>query len=263
MKNKKALYLLLSANAVSGVAQGISMLAIPWYFADVLNQSSDFGIMYAITTILTLFWGLYVGTLIDKYSRKNIFLVISIVGCFFIGSISLYGFFYGELSAIHIGAVFCYTMFVYNIHYPTLYAFGQEITEKKDYRKINSLIEVQGQSTSIIAGAFAAVLITGINSEFLSKFGLEKFSSFHFEPWKMHEIFLLDAVTYLVAFFLILSIKYQPVFEKIVDTGNIFNRLKSGVLYLKENPLLFQFGIGSFSIFVIVLIHIHQLVPIC
>ncbi|PIQ15519.1 MAG: MFS transporter [Flavobacteriales bacterium CG18_big_fil_WC_8_21_14_2_50_32_9] len=262
MKNKKALYLLLSANAVSGVAQGISMLAIPWYFADVLNQSSDFGIMYAITTMLTLFWGLYVGTLIDKYSRKNIFLILSIVGFSFIGSISFYGFYHGELSTISIGAVFCYTMFVYNIHYPTLYAFGQEITEKKDYRKINSLIEVQGQSTSIIAGAFAAVLITGINAEFLTKFGLENFISLHVEPWKMHEIFLLDALTYLIAFFLILLIKYQPIFEKVIDSGNILNRLKSGILYLKENPLLFQFGIGSFAIFVIVLIHIHQLVPI-
>ena len=92
MQNKKALYLLLSANAVSGMAQGISMLAIPWYFADVLKQSSNFGIMYGTATILSLFWGLYVGTLIDKYSRKNIFLTISIVGTLFIGSIAAFGF---------------------------------------------------------------------------------------------------------------------------------------------------------------------------
>lgn len=262
MKNKKALYLLLSANAVSGVAQGISMLAIPWYFADVLNKSSEFGLMYAVVTLLTLFWGLYVGTLIDKYPRKNIFLILSIVGFTFIGSISFYGFYVGGLSAIGIGAVFCYTMFVYNIHYPTLYAFGQEITEKKDYRKINSLIEVQGQSTSIIAGAFAAVLISGINAEFLSKFGLEKLTSFHFEPWKMHEIFLLDALTYLVAFCLIAAIKYEPIFIKVVENGTVYNRLKTGVTYLKSHPLIFQFGLGSFAIFVIVLIHIHQLVPI-
>lgn len=262
MKNKKALYLLLSANAVSGVAQGISMLAIPWYFADVLNKSSEFGVIYAIVTFLTLFWGLYVGTLIDKYSRKNIFLILSLVGCCFIGSISFYGFYSGGLSAIGVGAVFCYTMFVYNIHYPTLYAFGQEITEKRDYRKINSLIEVQGQSTSIIAGAFAAVLITGISSESLTKVGLEKFNFLVFDAWKMHEIFLLDALTYLIAFLLISAIKYEPIFEKIIEKGSILTRLKTGVVYLKEHVLLFQFGLGSFSIFVIVLIHIHQLVPI-
>ena len=30
------------------------------------------------------------------------------------------------------------TMFHYNIHYPNLYAFGQEISEPKDYGKLNS-----------------------------------------------------------------------------------------------------------------------------
>ncbi len=262
MKNKKALYLLLSANAVSGMAQGISMLAIPWYFADVLKQSSNFGIMYGTATILSLFWGLYVGTLIDKYSRKNIFLTISIVGTLFIGSIAAFGFYNNGLSAIGIGAVFCYTMFVYNIHYPTLYAFGQEISDKKDYRKLNSLIEVQGQSTSIIAGALAAVLITGINTDLLTKLGLANFNFLLIEPWQMHEIFLLDAVTYALALGLISLIKYEKSFVETMNSGNIFNRLKSGFSYLKEHPLIFHFGVGSFAIFVIVLIHIHQLLPI-
>lgn len=262
MKNKKALYLLLSSNAVSGVAQGISMLAIPWYFADVLQMGSAFGVMYAIATILTLFWGLYVGTLIDKYSRKNIFLTITAVGCIFIGSVAAIGFFSGGLGALGIGTVFCYTMFVYNIHYPTLYAFGQEISDKKDYRKINSLIEVQGQSTTIIAGALAALLITGVNAELLIKFGFENADFLLIEPWQMHEIFLLDAITYALAFVLILFIKYQKSFEETMNSGNIFNRLKSGFTYLKAHPLIFYFGISSFAIFVIVLIHIHQLLPL-
>ena len=62
MQNKSALYLLIAANAVSGFAQGISMLAIPWYFSDILRSSSTFGIIYGGATFLTLFWGLYVGT---------------------------------------------------------------------------------------------------------------------------------------------------------------------------------------------------------
>ncbi|MCB0409746.1 MAG: hypothetical protein KDD29_05970, partial [Flavobacteriales bacterium] len=72
MKNKKALNFLFAANTISGFAQGISMLAIPWYFASVLNDSTTFGIIYAITTIISLFWGLYAGTLIDRYNRKII-----------------------------------------------------------------------------------------------------------------------------------------------------------------------------------------------
>ena len=261
MKNNKALYFLLAANAVSGFAQGISMLAIPWYFADILNDTTSYGIMYAIVTIATLFWGLYAGTLIDRFPRKNIFLSITAIGCIILLGVSMSGFYYGEVPIILVGVAFASTIFNYNIHYPSLYAFGQEITEKENYAKTNSLIEVQGQSTSVLSGAFAAILITGVNEEFLTTIGLNNVLNIRIEPWKLHEIFLLDACTYALAFVLILFIKYQPIVQKKVDTGSIWNRLKQGGLFLKKNPLLFHFGVASFSIFVIVLIMVHQLLP--
>lgn len=262
MQNKSALYLLIAANAVSGFAQGISMLAIPWYFSDILDAGSSFGIIYGTATFLTLFWGLYVGTLVDRYSRKNIFLLINLAGAFIIGSVAVTGFFLGEVSMPLIGVVFCTTMFIYNVHYPTLYAFGQEITEKKNYGKINSIIEVQGQATNVISGAFAAILITGVNQEFLTNLGLENIFSFSIKPWSLHEIFLMDAFTYFLAFLLILMIKYSTIKKKIIDKGSILKRLKQGATFLRRIPLLFHFGIGSYAIFAMLLIHIHQLMPI-
>jgi MFS transporter, DHA3 family, macrolide efflux protein len=261
MQNKSALYLLIAANAVSGFAQGISMLAIPWYFSDILDSSSTFGVIYGTATFLTLFWGLYVGTLVDRYPRKNIFLLITLTGSVIIGSVALSGFYLGEVPMPLIGVVFCITMFIYNVHYPTLYAFGQEITEPKNYGKINSLIEVQGQATSVLSGAFAAILITGVDQEFLNNIGLETLN-ITIKPWGLHKIFLMDACTYFLAFLLILMIKYTAVKKKIIDTGSIFQRLKQGAQFLKKTPLLFHFGVGSYAIFAMLLIHIHQLMPI-
>jgi MFS family permease len=262
MQNKSALYLLIAANAVSGFAQGISMLAIPWYFSDILGASSTFGIIYGTATFLTLFWGLYVGTLVDRYPRKNIFLFITLAGALIIGSVAATGFYLGEVPTPLIGVVFCATMFIYNVHYPTLYAFGQEITEKKNYGKINSIIEVQGQATSVLSGAFAAILITGVNQQFLSDLGLSTIFHFSIKPWGLHKIFLMDACTYFLAFFLILMIKYTAIKEKIVHTGSIFKRLKQGAAFLKKTPLIFHFGVGSYAIFAMLLVHIHQLMPI-
>lgn len=262
MQNKSALYLLIAANAVSGFAQGISMLAIPWYFSDILKSSSTFGFIYGTATFLTLFWGLYVGTLVDRFPRKNIFLLITLIGGAIIASVAGVGFYYGEVPMPLIGLVFCTTMFIYNVHYPTLYAFGQEITEKKNYGKINSIIEVQGQATSVLSGAFAAILITGVNQEFLANIGLENIIDINIKPWGLHKIFLMDACTYFLAFILIALIKYNPVKKKIIDTGSIYQRLKQGIHFLKETPILFHFGIGSFAIFAMLLIHIHQLMPI-
>lgn len=261
MKNKSALYLLLTANAVSGFAQGISMLAIPWYFSDVLDDSSTFGTIYGIATFLTLFWGLYVGTLVDRYPRKNIFLLITLIAALIIGSIAATGFYYNEVPMILIGLVFCTTLFIYNVHYPTLYAFGQEISEKANYGKMNSFIEVQGQATSVISGAFAAILITGIDQEFLTDIGLNNVVNFELEAWSIHEIFLMDACTYAIAFILILFIKYQPVKKEKVHLGSVITRLKQGGKFLEKHPLLFHFGLGSYAVFAMFLVHMHQLMP--
>ena len=72
---RKILQLLLSI-IPSGIAQGITVIAVPWYFTDNLNQSSTFSFWLGLLTFLGLFWGLYAGVLIDKMNRKSILLNI-------------------------------------------------------------------------------------------------------------------------------------------------------------------------------------------
>ena len=140
------------------------MIAIPWYFIEIIDMPEFFAYSYIVITSATLFWGIYAGSLIDRYSRKNIFILTNLVCGLFIGSIAIYGYNNNYLSELMVVAVFAITIFNYNIHYPNLYAFGQEITESKYYGKLNSYIEIQGQSTSVLAGAFAAILLTEVPS---------------------------------------------------------------------------------------------------
>ena len=252
MKNKKALHRLLFANAISQFAQGISMLAIPWYFAKHLDQASLFALIYAFATFFTLFWGLYAGTLIDKYSRKKIFQLICVISAIVLLSISLSGFTLGYTPTILVGFVFCFTVFNYNIHYPTLYAFGQEITERKNYGITNSLLEIIGQSTNVLSGATAVLLIEGIDFPKLN---------LYVSAWEIHEIFLLDGVTYVFAFFIIRSIKYDPIEQFKKSTEPILKRLIDGIQFLKKRPVLFHFGNSSYTLFIFVLISMHLLWP--
>ncbi len=154
-----------------------------------------------------------------------------------------------------IAFVFCFTLFNYNIHYPTLYAFGQEITEKENYSKTNSLLEVMGQSINVLSGAIAVLLIEGIEG---TLFGL----NFQIQAWPIEKIFLLDGSTYIVAMGLIYFIKYTPTVKSKVSTENIVVRLKEGFLYLKNRPLLFHFGNASFTVFIFVIISTHLLWPV-
>ena len=262
MKNKKAIGLLFAANIISGFAQGISMIAIPWYFADILGMGGTYAKAYAILTFVSLFWGLYSGTLIDRYSRKKMFLYSNLACAFIIGSIALYGMSFGHTPWILVMAVFGTTMFHYNVHYPNLYAFGQEITEPKNYAKLNAYIEIQGQSTSIFAGAFAAILLTGTQNGILNLLGLKIQMPFDIQAWHIHEIFLMDAFTYVLAFIIILFIKYKPIVKKNIDQGNMFSRLIKGFSFLKENSLIFIFGVCSYAIFTFLIVEMFVLVPV-
>ena len=78
MKNVTAIILLFIANSISGLAQGISMLAIPWYFVKG-GQMSQFGLVYIFTTVMALFWVPYTGTFVDRFNRKKIFLVTTAI----------------------------------------------------------------------------------------------------------------------------------------------------------------------------------------
>ena len=261
MKNKQAIYLLFLSNIISGLAQGISMIAIPWYFIEIIDNAEYFSFSYIIITIATLFWGIYAGAIIDRYSRKKIFILTNIVcGCF-IGSIALYGIYSSYLSELLVVSVFAITIFNYNIHYPNLYAFGQEITEQKNYGKLNSYIEVQGQTTSVLAGAFAAILLTGTTNKNLEIAGFNFILPFNVEKWQIYDIFLLDAFTYLAVIAIFSFIKYSPIKIEKIHTGSLFSRLKLGFNYLKDHHLIFVFGLVSYMLFAFTLVELHVILP--
>ena len=261
MKNKQAIYLLFLSNIISGLAQGISMIAIPWYFIEIIDMPEFFAFSYIFITLCTLFWGIYAGSLIDRYSRKKIFIITNLFCGLFIGSIALFGLSNAYLSEFLVVSVFGITIFNYNIHYPNLYAFGQEITEKKNYGKLNSYIEVQGQVTSVMAGAFAAILLTGTTDKNLEIAGFNFNLPFDVIPWKIYDIFLLDAFTYIIVIAIFSIIKYVPIKNEVTHLGTLYDRLKIGFDYLKDNPIIFLFGISSYMLFAFTLVELHVILP--
>jgi len=246
------------------------MMSIPYYFNKIDNYSF-FSLSLTVITLVSLFWALYAGSIIDGFNRKDVFLGTNFVGGIVILSIASLGFKEGELTNILIILVYALTMFGYVIHYPNLYAFSQELSEPKDYTKITSLIEIVGQSTVMGSAIMGTMLLKGIEN-------------FHvpftdaivtIERWEIHEIFLFDAIAYFVSFLIILLIKYSPNMKLVIsDEGTLYERLKTGYMYLKNNQLVALFGICSFTIFIVVYIeqfalmtpyvlnHLHEDAPV-
>jgi MFS family permease len=262
LKNKQALFLLFLANGVSGFAQGITMLAIPSYFT-LHDQSELFFIFFSIITLGSLFWGLYAGALIDGFNRKDVFLGTNFIEGLIILAVAILGF-SETLPPILIILVFSVTYFGYHIHYPNLYAFVQEISDPKDYLKVTSYIEIVGQFTSMASAALGAILLNGLDSnETYQILGSTVSFPVHINPWPLHEIFLLDGITYAISFILIIFIKYRPSKNVVFsEEGDLNERLKSGFKYLIDNPYVTIFGICAFSIFIIILVEIFCLLSL-
>lgn len=253
MKNRSAVILLLLANTVSGIAQGISMIAIPWYFAQQ-EAMSQFGLVYMLTTILAIFWSPYSGTLIDRFDRKYIFLILTAVAGSLVATVAGLGLFWGMLPPLLIASVFTITFLDYNLHYPCIYAFLQEISEPKHYGRMTSYIEVQGQLTTIMAGGCAALLLEGTSVGATEVFGFAVYMPFEIKAWTISEIFLLDALTYFLAFVIISFIKYEPFTERKPDKGSVLDQLKIGVQYLFAHPTITLFGVASYAVFAVTLL---------
>lgn len=208
-----------------------------------------------------MIWSLYGGTLVDRHNRKSLFIWQNVIGAILIGLIAFYGFQSGTVPAALAAVAFMLTIFVYNIHYPNLYAFAQEISDKKDYGRITSYIEIQGQATTMIAGACAAFLLSGTGDGTFTLFGNSYAYPFQIEAWPLHKILTVDACTYVLSALIILFITYVPVVKRYEESGGIVERLKVGLDFLKDKPMVLIFGLASYMVFATILIGIHQLVP--
>ncbi|MGB3852699.1 MAG: MFS transporter [Tunicatimonas sp.] len=262
MSRRQSLALLFTANGISGFAQGITMLSVPWYFARQ-GLSSDFNLIYGIITGATVLWGLTAGTIVDRFNRKHVFLANNAVeGAVLLGA-AAYGLSTGSVPTPLIIAVFATTVFGFYLHYPNLYAFAHEITHEGEYTKVTSAIEIVGQSTNVLAGAGAALLLEGFHLNYSwDIFGQSFHLHWQVEAWSIQEIFLMDGITYALSIVLIALIRYLPAHVDTIDRRAFVHRLRSGFSYLRQHPTIFLFGVFSHSIFVVMLVKLNALMPL-
>lgn len=239
----------------------MTMLAVPWYFTQILGLPGRFGLLYALVSFTLFFWRTFTGSLVDRYSRKRIFLVLNSVNGMLMLVIAAVGLHLGQTPSFLAMLAFAATIYNFNIHYPNLYALCQELSQSKHYGKINSLIEIQAQVTTVISGALAGILLSGASDGAMTILGQMVQLPFTFQAFDLADILLIDGGTYLVSALLMLGIRYTPQTRRDIERGSLPKRLRSGYRFLTERPRLLWFGIGSYSVFAIILVFSFFLLP--
>jgi len=258
-KPNKSISLLLLSIITCSLAQGLTIIAIPWYFTDILDLSSKFSLFYGIVTLIGLFWGLYAGVIIDTFNRKKILLYINWISTFIFGSIGASTYFLTTLNPFLIFLGFATCSFYYIIFFPNLYALVQELTQKKEYIKINSLIEVFFQTTSIIAATICGLLLSG--SQTLLEY--VNWNFFEFQKWEINEIFILNSILYFITSILLNWIPYDYTkFTKVPTIFSTLQEIKKASSFLIKKKHILIYGICSQIIFAFLIVELFSLLPL-
>lgn len=225
---------LFFSNLFSGFGQGMTMIGIAWYLVETTGSAQLLGSTMFTSAVLMFFIGPYIGTLIDRFSRKKMLLIENVIGFTVLGALGVWGFFgaYAEWMLI---AIYLVTTFMYQIHYPAQSALVQEGFEPRHYNSINSLLEIEGQTASVLAGGFAGLL--------LNSYGL-------------HIVILFNALTYLFAFGLLSTMKYTFTLEGEAKANRgvtWLGQLGQSWGYIRERRGFLIFGISALMPFIAIM----------
>ncbi|WP_342599698.1 MFS transporter [Psychrobacillus sp. FSL H8-0483] len=230
--NDSRFRLIIFANIASSIGSGITMIAIPWMLVSSDNGNAVFGYVTISMTIISFIITPFVGNLVDKMSRKKLLIMSEIICFVLLICFSMIGFIGLSYEVWHYMFIYMIGSLYYTIFYPTMFALNQEIFNKNQYKTLNGTMEVQGQLSSVIAGALASILLS---------------------RWDLQYILLLDVLTYAAAIYFFLKIPYT---KNAVDHSK--KALKSngteGLSYMLKRPAMFLFLFFSIMPFIGVMI---------
>lgn len=210
------------------------MIGVPWLLVNRAGGSEIFGYATLASTIILFFLSPHIGVYIDRISRKKILLGSEVVGGSVTLLFALWGLSAGHFETWQLIVIYFSGSLYYNVHFPTQFAFTQEIFSKEQYKTLNSILEVQNQSTSMIAGGLASLLIDHIDF-----------------AW----ILLADSMTYFLGFGLFLLIPYIKN-RSVAANGavSMWSNIREGFAYLKTRPLLVMFFLCALMPFLCVMV---------
>lgn len=214
--------LILLANIASSIGSGITMIAVPWLLVTSDNGNVVYGYITLGMTIINFIITPYIGSLIDKVSRKTLLLISEIVCLLAILCFSIMGFAGLSFEVWHYTIIYVVGSLYYTIFYPTMFALNQEIFNRSQYKALNGTMEVQGQLSSMIAGAIASYLLV---------------------HWELHWILLMNVASYAAAAYFYIKLPYKKIKKAKLEQAPKLGR--EGIRYMKDKQAMFMFLLFS------------------
>lgn len=179
---------LLLANITGSIGSGVTIIAVPWLLVHRPDGDALYGYATIGTTVALFLFMPYYGAWLDRHSRKTMLLAGELFGFLATLTLTLWMLGSGQVETWQLVTSYFCGMLYYTLHYPAKYAFLQQTIDRRHYQSLTGLMEVQGQTASMLAGGLAGLLIDRV---------------------PLWLILLADAGTYLFSFGIQSTLPYQ------------------------------------------------------
>ena len=221
MQSKESnIKLLLLGRAVSLFGNTIYLIVLPLYILNITQNLKTTGIFFAAVNFPTIIISIFIGTIIEKFNKKNIILICDFLTSMLYFILFLYFKNFSSLTFLFL------ISFLVNI----ISKFF-EIASKVLFSEINTAetLEKYNGLQSFIENT---IMIIG------PVIGTYLFATFDFNL-----VLIIVSMGYFLSFLQELFIKYEKNLDLSKEKSSFFKDFKEGINYIKNNKIIFNFFI--------------------
>ena len=221
MQSKESnIKLLLLGRAVSLFGSTIYLIVLPLYILNITKNLKTTGIFFAAVNFPTIIVSIFIGTIIEKFNKKNIILI-----CDFLTSMLYFVLFLYLKNFNSLSFLFLISFFIniiskfFEIASKVLFS---EINSSETLEKYNGLQSFM-ENTIIIVGPVIGTYL--------------------FVTFDFNLILIIVSLGYFLSFLQELFIKYEKNLDLSKENSNFFKDFKEGINYIKNNKIILNFFI--------------------
>ena len=221
MQSKESnIKLLLLGRAVSLFGSTIYLIVLPLYILNTTKNLKTTGIFFAAVNFPTTIISIFIGTIIEKFNKKNIILI-----CDFLTSMLYFVLFLYLKNFNSLSFLFLISLLInivskfFEIASKVLFS---EINSSETLEKYNGLQSFM-ENTIIIVGPVIGTYL--------------------FVTFDFNLILIIVSLGYFLSFLQELFIKYEKNLDLLVEKINFLEDFKEGISYIRSNKIILNFFI--------------------
>ena len=221
MQSKESnIKLLLLGRAVSLFGSTIYLIVLPLYILNTTKNLKTTGIFFAAVNFPTIIISIFIGTIIEKFNKKNVILI-----CDFLTSMLYFVLFLYLKNFNSLSFLFLISFFIniiskfFEIASKVLFS---EINSPETLEKYNGLQSFM-ENTIIIVGPVIGTYL--------------------FVTFDFNFILIIVSLGYFLSFLQELFIKYERNLNLSIEKTNFLKDFKEGISYIRSNKIILNFFI--------------------